>query len=81
MRRLSDLAPSDDLQYAFTHNAAERYVAAQGFLKRLKALRRRLTTHQLSTLRGLALSGDLEGAEKGLWKIVMREGNDEMRTV
>ena len=48
------------------------YVATAPFLARLKLFRRELTAQQWKTLRGQALSGDLEGAEKGLAVIVRR---------
>jgi hypothetical protein len=48
------------------------YAAATPFLARLKIYRRELTAQQWKTLRGQALSGDLEGAEKGLAVIVRR---------
>lgn len=37
---------------------------------RLKACRHRLTTQQYKTLRGQILSGDAEGAMKGLRKLL-----------
>lgn len=48
------------------------YAAAAPFLARLKLFRRELTAQQWKTLRGQALSGDLEGAEKVLALIVRR---------
>ena len=48
------------------------YAAAAPFLARMKLFRRELTAQQWKTLRGQALSGDLEGAEKGLAVIVRR---------
>lgn len=39
-----------------------------GFIRSLKNYR--LTKHQIKTLRGQALAGDLEGAQKGLEKAV-----------
>lgn len=48
------------------------YKAAAPFLARMKLHRRQLTVQQWKTLRGQALSGDLEGAEKGFALIVRR---------
>ena len=41
-------------------------------IKRLKAHRARLTRQQYSTLKGQALSGDSDGAMRGLDKILRR---------
>lgn len=41
----------------------------------LKALRGRLTGQQYSTLKGQILSGDADGAMKGLRKLIKREGD------
>ena len=48
------------------------YNAAAPFLRRLRLYRDILTFEQWRTLRGQALAGDLEGAEKGLGVIVRR---------
>lgn len=50
------------------------------FVKHLKKYQNRLSKHQLKTLRGQALSGNLAGAKKGLTKLLNREqsyGNTE----
>lgn len=46
------------------------YLRAHPFLERLKQCKKHLDRQQLKTLRGQALNGDLEGAEKGLAKIM-----------
>lgn len=43
------------------------------FLKRLKIFKKILTVQERKTLQGQALSGDIEGAKKGLDKILKRE--------
>lgn len=53
----------------------EAYTNAAVFLNRLKWHRNNLTFMQWKTLRGQALSGDVDGAEKGLAKI-LRRGED-----
>lgn len=42
-------------------------------LRDLKTNAKRLTRQQLKTLRGQALSGDVDGAEKGLARILKRK--------
>lgn len=42
------------------------------FLKHLKKQRERLTTQQYKTIRGQALAGDIDGANKGLYKLLER---------
>lgn len=42
------------------------YAAANDFIRRLRQYRGRLSRDQLKTLRGQALKGDIDGAEKGL---------------
>lgn len=49
------------------------YAAADDFIRRLRQYRGRLSREQLKTLRGLALKGDIDGAVKGLGKILKRE--------
>ena len=44
----------------------------QDFLKRLKNHRRKLSRQQLLTIRGQALSGNVDCAVKGLEKIMKR---------
>lgn len=53
----------------------EAYAAAAPFLLKLKHRRNVLSFQQWKTLRGQALSGDVEGAEKGLLKI-LRDGEE-----
>ena len=48
------------------------YLDAKPFLDLLHGYRYRLTHQQLSTLRGQALAGDLDGARKGLKNILSR---------
>lgn len=48
------------------------YADAAPFLARLKAYRDWLTWMEWKTLRGQALAGDIDGAEKGLAKIIRR---------
>ena len=48
------------------------YDAAAVFLARMKARRDLLTWMEWKTLRGQALAGDIEGAEKELEKIIRR---------
>lgn len=47
------------------------------FIESLKSYRDILTKQQIKTLRGQAIHGDLDGAKKGLKKLVERAGNDE----
>lgn len=47
------------------------------FLKFLKTNRHRLTFQQYRTIRGQALAGDLEGARKGLYKLLQRRDADD----
>lgn len=42
------------------------------FLETLEKYRRLLTRQELKTLRGQALSGDLDGAKRGFAKLVAR---------
>ena len=49
-----------------------RYINANGFLMELKRQHKRLNRHELKTLRGQALSGDVDGAMKGLRAILDR---------
>jgi len=52
--------------------AVRAYQKAHPFLLRLKRNRRFLTDQEFRTLRGQALSGDIDGASKGLDRILMR---------
>lgn len=49
---------------------AQRYLTARPVLDNLRRYRGRLTSQQLKTLRGQALSGDVKGAEAGLCRIL-----------
>ena len=49
---------------------AVRYQRAQKTLDTLRKYRGLLTTQELKTLRGQALAGDIDGAEKGLARVV-----------
>lgn len=51
---------------------AQRYLRAHTFLSELKRARPYITREQLLTLRGQALNGDVDGAVKGLAKIMGR---------
>ena len=52
--------------------ARDIYARAAPFLKRLRGYRNILTFGQWRTLRGQALAGDIEGAERGLETVVHR---------
>lgn len=47
------------------------------FIESLKSYRDVLTKQQMKTLRGQAIHGDLDGAKRGLKKLVERAENDE----
>lgn len=49
---------------------AMAYAQAKAFLDEMKNHRDVLTTQQMRTLKGQALSGDINGAAKGLAKLV-----------
>lgn len=51
---------------------ARRYRDAQSFILILNQSRRSLTAQQYRTLKGQALSGDLEGAWRGLKKLLRK---------
>lgn len=51
---------------------AMRYLRANQFLSMLRAHLGDVTRQEFKTLRGQALKGDVEGAEKGLQTIIMR---------
>lgn len=53
--------------------AVRAYQKAHPFLLRLKRNNKYLTYQQYKTLRGQALSGDIEGACKGLERILMQK--------
>jgi len=48
-------------------------VIMEEFLEQLKGYRHLINKQQLKTLRGQALAGDVEGARKGLQKILSRK--------
>lgn len=50
----------------------EEYLAIQGFMRRLNKHVKALTRQEYTALRGQALSGDLEAAEKEFAKILER---------
>lgn len=52
---------------------AQRYLNAREFLERLRKVQSKLDTQTYKTLRGQALSGDVQGAEKGLQRILRRD--------
>lgn len=49
-----------------------RYINANGFLLELKKYNKRLSRQEMRTLRGQALAGDIDGAKKGLVKLLER---------
>lgn len=52
---------------------AQRYLKAREFLEKLRKVQNKLDTQTYKTLCGQALSGDVQGAEKGLQRIMRRE--------
>lgn len=52
--------------------AANVYLKAHGFLNILRGHLDDITMQEFRTLRGQALHGDIEGAEKGLHRILTR---------
>lgn len=52
---------------------AMRYLKAREFLEKLRKVQNKLDAQTYKTLRGQALSGDVQGAEKGLERILRRE--------
>ena len=55
---------------------ARRHREAQPFRKQLEKARGMITTQEAKTLWGQALKGDIEGAEKGLAKLIRRHYGD-----
>lgn len=53
---------------------ANAYLKAHWFLRTLKKHNPKLTGQEFKTLRGQALAGDIEGATKGLERILRRKG-------
>ena len=56
----------------------EAYVKAQDFLRTLKDNRPKLTRQQFSTLRGQALSGDVEGAYTGFNRLMLERMDEDV---
>lgn len=54
--------------------SAADYAAAQGVIRGLRKHKDKLTRQEIETLRGQALGGDVEGAERGLREILKRRG-------
>ena len=54
-------------------DAANAYTKAEPFMRQLRRFGRRLTPQQYRTLKGQALAGDIEGAVKGLGRILENE--------
>lgn len=52
---------------------AMRYLRAREFLDKLRLYRKSIDTQTYRTLRWQALDGDLQGAEKGLERILRRD--------
>lgn len=52
---------------------AMRYLKAREFLEKLRKVQNKLDVQTYKTLRGQALSGDVQGAEKGLERILRRD--------
>lgn len=52
---------------------AQRYLKAREFLEKLRKAQKQLDAQTYRTLRGQALNGDVQGAEKGLERIIRRE--------
>lgn len=53
-------------------NSRKRYTVAVDFLRKIRRYRKVLSSQQMSTLRGQALAGDLDGAERGLHNILAK---------
>lgn len=54
---------------------AMRYLKAREFLDNLRKVQNKLDAQTYRTLRGQALSGDIQGAQKGLERIMRRDCN------
>ena len=61
------------------HDTAKEsaYRRAEPFISILRRYARGLTQQQLRTLKGQALAGDIDGAEKGLYTILQRKRRTE----
>lgn len=60
----------NDLRQVTAEPDRERYIEAHAFLGQLNRARPWISIQQYRTLRGQALAGDIEGAQKGLIKIL-----------
>ena len=56
---------------------ARRHREAQPFRKQLEKARHLLTTQEAKTLWGQARAGDIDGAERGLAKLIRRHYGDD----
>lgn len=61
----------------YDEKMAKAYRMAQPFREKLKKARHLLTTQEAKTLWGQAIAGDIEGAERGLAKLIRRYYGDE----
>ena len=73
--RTREMAESERLRDLTVPEDAGRYLRAHKVLTELreKYLKRRITPQQYRTLRGQAIAGDIDGAMKGLARILARE--------
>ena len=65
----------NSMQFVSDQEVAQKvagYANAKCFLKVLKQNYRKLSPQQVSTLRGQAVSGDVDGAYRGLEKLIRR---------
>ena len=60
------------MKYNNTEHDAMLYLEAHLILEELRRCQRQLDRQQIKTLRGQALSGDVEGARKGLDRLMQR---------
>lgn len=76
--RSAEIARADELRRRTFADGSERFVRAHWFLKVLKQKYRDgwISWQQFSTIRRQAVSGDLEGAAKGLNRIVKGDGGE-----
>lgn len=54
------------------HQEAQAYINANRILRELRLHEREMTPQEYRTLRGQALAGDIDGAEKGLARVMRR---------
>lgn len=73
--RTREMAEAERLKDLTVPEDAGRYLRAHKVLTELREryLKRRITPQQYKTLRGQAIAGDIDGAVKGLAKILARE--------